>query len=152
MQLHLVLITGEVVYNKVMDLELKLEKGYQLLDRTATGETARTRRKRILRFLYNERYLTRKGLILRLGMVPGAYSTRWDISEDGNCHCQCWACNYNHVRDQYPYFTWYISIFGPEKLEKLRRKFKGVKKYKTWQLIELYDHLERVTKSVRCAI
>ena len=78
MQLHLVLITGEVVYNKVMDLELKLEKGYQLLDRTATGEAARTRRKRILRFLYNERNLTRKGLISRLGMVPGAYSTRWD--------------------------------------------------------------------------
>jgi len=38
-----------------------------------------------------------------------AYNTRWDIAEDGNVHTQCWGCNYSHVRDQYPYFNWYIE-------------------------------------------
>ena len=73
MQLHLVLRTGEVGYNKVMEIGLKLEKGYQLLDRTAKGEATRTRRKRILRFLYNERYLTRIGISSRLEMFDGVY-------------------------------------------------------------------------------
>ena len=43
-----------------------LEKAYQLLNKTSGGETARTRRKHLLRFLYNERSLTRKGLVWRL--------------------------------------------------------------------------------------
>lgn len=46
--------------------------------------------------------------------------TRWDIQEDGNCHPQCWPCNYRHVRDQYPYFQWYIRTFGLDKFDELR--------------------------------
>ena len=33
-----------------------------------------------------------------------SYSTRWDISKDGNCHCQCWGCNFKHSKDNYDYF------------------------------------------------
>jgi len=54
-----------------MDSGSKLEKAFQLPGKTTRVEAARTRRKRILRFLYNERYLTRKGLSSRLEMALG---------------------------------------------------------------------------------
>lgn len=47
-------------------------------------------------------------------------ATRWDIAEDGNCHCQCWECNKRHVTDKKPYWEWYKRRFGPAKLEELR--------------------------------
>ncbi len=43
-------------------------------------KTAKTRRNRILRFIYHERYLTRKGISSRLEMVSGAYSSWWDTT------------------------------------------------------------------------
>jgi len=70
-----------------------------------------------------------------------AYNTRWDITDNGNVHCQCWSCNYRHVRDQYPYFKWYQDRFGMKKFDKLRRRFKTIKKYKTYELVELYEEL-----------
>ena len=78
MQLHLVSRTGEVVYN--IDMNPKLEPAYQLLDKTSGGDAVKMRRKLLLRFLYNERYLTRRGLSCRLELVPGAYCTSWDLS------------------------------------------------------------------------
>jgi len=59
---------------------MDLEKAYQLLDKSPSGETARMRRRLLLKFLYNERYLTRKGLSCRLELVTGAYCTNWDKS------------------------------------------------------------------------
>lgn len=50
---------------------MNLEEAYQLLDKSPGGETARIRRRRLLKFLYNERYLTRKGLDWRLEGVLG---------------------------------------------------------------------------------
>lgn len=49
----------------------KLGPAYQLLERNDRGNGAKTRRKRTLTFLYHERYLTRKGLSLRLEMALG---------------------------------------------------------------------------------
>lgn len=74
----------------------------------------------------------------------GAHSTRWDIHPEGNVHCQCWPCNFRHVRDQYPYFDWYIKKFGQEKFDELRRRFKSPRKigYKTFELEELYEELK----------
>lgn len=71
----------------------------------------------------------------------GSYSTRWDITEDGNCHTQCWGCNYKHVRDQYPYFNWYIKKFGQVKFDALRRRFKETRPYKDYELEEIYEEL-----------
>ena len=68
-----------------------------------------------------------------------AYNTRWDVLPDGNVHTQCWPCNFRHVRDQYPYFSWYIRKFGQDKFDELRRRFKTTKKYKTYELEELYE-------------
>lgn len=53
---------------------LKLGKALQYLGSTPGKEAARTRRKRTLKFLYHERYLTRKGLSWRLQSVLGTSS------------------------------------------------------------------------------
>ena len=59
---------------------MNLEEAYQLLDKSPGGETARMRRRRLLKFLYNERYLTRKGLVWRLERTLGAECSWWDKS------------------------------------------------------------------------
>jgi len=64
-------------------------------------------------------------------------NTRWDLTEAGNVHTQCWGCNYRHIRDQYPYFTWYIEKFGLDQFNSLRRVFKTVIKLKDAELKEL---------------
>jgi len=64
-------------------------------------------------------------------------STRWDISDDGNCHTQCWPCNFKHVRDQYPYFNWYIKKFGDDKFQALRLKHDQIVKISTSELNDL---------------
>ena len=61
-----------------MDVCLKLEKAFQYLDKIPGKEAARKRRKRTLRFLYHERYLTRKGLAWRLQGALGL-SPKWLI-------------------------------------------------------------------------
>jgi hypothetical protein len=74
-----------------------------------------------------------------------AHSTRWDISEQGNCWCQCWGCNYRHEFDPYPYFTWYEKKFGKEALEELHQKFKTPHKYKDFELQEMLDNIKSMT-------
>lgn len=88
-----------------------------------------------------EKKPTPRGSIKTNGHVfsRNSRNTRWDISPDGNCHCQCWACNYRHVTDQYPYFEWYKKKFGQEKFDELRARSK--KSYK-WTIQELKDYLE----------
>ena len=71
-----------------------------------------------------------------------AYSTRWDITNDGNVHTQCWPCNFRHTRDQYPYFKWYRAKFGDDAFDGLRYRFKAIAKYKTFELEELYERLK----------
>ena len=73
-----------------------------------------------------------------------SYSTRWDISEDGNCHTQCWGCNYRHEYDPYPYTNWFIEKFGKERWDEVHRDFKGSKRYSNSQLQELYDEIKEL--------
>ena len=73
-----------------------------------------------------------------------SYSTRWDTADDGNCHTQCWGCNYNHGRDQWPYFAWYIGRFGMDRFEQLRREHKAPIKYTTPQLIEMLEEINEL--------
>lgn len=68
-----------------------------------------------------------------------AYSTRWDITDDGNCHCQCWDCNYRHEYDPYPYMSWYIKKFGQEKLDELHKRFNTPVKYHSRELLEMIE-------------
>ena len=70
-----------------------------------------------------------------------SYSTRWDISKDGNCHTQCWGCNFKHSKDNYDYFKWYVDKFSKDKFENLRFRYKETKKYTTIELEELYEEL-----------
>jgi hypothetical protein len=71
-----------------------------------------------------------------------AYSTRWDITEDGNCHAQCWPCNYRHEHDSYPFNNWYIMKFGKDKWDELHRRYSTPQKYKDFELIELIEHIK----------
>ena len=71
-----------------------------------------------------------------------SYSSRWDITEDGNCHCQCWGCNFSHEHDSYPFTNWYIKKFSYDKWEELHRRYKKPKKYTTPQLEDLYVEIK----------
>lgn len=71
-----------------------------------------------------------------------AYSTRWDTSEDGNCHCQCWSCNFRHEHDAYPYNNWYIIKFGKDKWDELHLRYATPKKYKDFELIDLLNDVK----------
>ncbi len=70
-----------------------------------------------------------------------AYSTRWDLMPRGNVHTQCWPCNYRHVRDQYPYFQWYINQFGQIAFESLRERFHTIVKLKDADLEKLLEDI-----------
>ena len=71
-----------------------------------------------------------------------SHSTRWDYSIDGNCHTQCWGCNYKHGWDTYPYTNWYLESFGKDSLDKLHFRFRSVKKYKNFELAELLETIK----------
>jgi len=70
------------------------------------------------------------------------YITRWDLMEDGNCHCQCWPCNYRHEFDTYPFHTWYRNRFGDEKFAELYKRYRTIKKFKDFELEELIGEVE----------
>lgn len=70
------------------------------------------------------------------------YATRWDITDDGNCHCQCWGCNYKHSYDNYEYYKWYQDKFGEDRFEELRGEYIQTKKYSNYELEELYDKIK----------
>jgi Skp family chaperone for outer membrane proteins len=74
-------------------------------------------------------------------------ATRWDVAPDGNCHCQCWSCNFRHIRDQYDYFNWYIEKFGKKKFDALRKRHKQTIKMKTKDLEQLYAKLKSIRGS-----
>ena len=77
-----------------------------------------------------------------------AFSTRWEITPGGNVHAQCWPCNRKHVFDSYLYFDWYVKKFGQKAFDKLRRRFKTVAKYKTFELEEIYERLKAFRKTI----
>ena len=70
------------------------------------------------------------------------YSTRWDISEDGNCHTQCWSDNYKHSFDNFDYYKWYREKFGEDRFEELRGEYIKSRKYSNVELEELYEQIK----------
>lgn len=69
-----------------------------------------------------------------------AYSTRWDLE---NVWTQCWGCNYRHEFDPYPFQRWFAAKFGQKKLDELWGRFHTPRKFKTHELIELYEKFKR---------
>ena len=68
-----------------------------------------------------------------------AYSTRWDLN---NVFCQCQSCNFKHEMDPYPLTNYYIKNFGRKMYDYLHRQYVTPKKFKDFQLEELYHQLE----------
>src|SRR3990167_6308421 len=66
------------------------------------------------------------------------YATRWDLT---NVWTQCSSHNLLHERDQWPFFSWFQSEFGPEKFEELRAKHYQLTHYKSSDLLALLDQL-----------
>jgi hypothetical protein len=69
---------------------------------------------------------------------------RWDVRPDGNCHTQCWAHNYGHVHNTYPYYHWYIEKFGQKRWDELYSEWERTSNFKVWELVELYKELENI--------
>ena len=65
-----------------------------------------------------------------------AHSTRWDYLPDGNCHCQCHACNMRHEEDAKPFTDWYIGKFGQAAYDALLARHNRVRR---WSVGELED-------------
>jgi hypothetical protein len=98
----------------------------------------------------SENHPTPRGSILTNGHVFSRrnHSVRWDIRPDGDCHTQCWACNYRHVRDQYPYFKWYIAKFGQERFDILRSEARTIKKWTISEMREYYVYMVELYKKM----
>lgn len=79
------------------------------------------------------------------------YATRFDVSEDGNCHVQCWGCNKAHQRNKDPYTFAFVRLFGGEAHAKVRdRAFSG-EKFTTLQLRELLDSNRALLRTMKKA-
>lgn len=68
-----------------------------------------------------------------------AYSTRWDLD---NVFCQCIPCNFRHESDPYPLMNYAEMILGKEGVEELHRKYVTPRKFKDFELEELYNKLK----------
>jgi hypothetical protein len=69
-------------------------------------------------------------------------NTKWDVTPDGNCHCQCWSCNFKHTIDTVPYYRWYQQKFGMKKFDELYKRWIQVKPMKMWELMALWAELK----------
>jgi hypothetical protein len=67
-----------------------------------------------------------------------AYSTRWDLDLEGNCHANCAPCNIRHEYDPYMFNEWYIRKFGKGRWDDLHRRHKKTFIIKNHELEELY--------------
>lgn len=67
---------------------------------------------------------------------------RWDVTPEGNCHTQCWPCNYRHVHNTYPYYNWYMNTFGKDKFDKLYQMWERTSNYKEWELVEMFERIK----------
>ena len=70
-------------------------------------------------------------------------NTRWDITKDGNCHINCWGCNYKHMYNTYPYNNWYIKKFGQKKFDDLYQRWNTTCIKKDYELEELKETLAK---------
>ncbi|MGE0126652.1 MAG: recombination protein NinG [Blastocatellales bacterium] len=67
------------------------------------------------------------------------FTTRWHIGKAGNCHTQCWSCNFKHTHDTVPYFNWYINKFGKAKFDALYREWNQGSRVSDKQMKEMIE-------------
>ena len=70
-----------------------------------------------------------------------AYSTRWDLT---NVFAQCLSCNLRHEYDPYPLTNYYLLKFGKLAYDKLHFQYVHPVKFKTYQIQELLNELEKI--------
>lgn len=70
------------------------------------------------------------------------FSTRWDITIDGNNHAQCWGHNLADVDDHKPYRNWYKRKFGEAKFKELERRYWKHKYWSYKEKKELYQFIK----------
>lgn len=79
------------------------------------------------------------------------YSTRFDVTPDGNCQVQCWGCNKRHQHDKDPYTFAFVRRFGGEAHARVRdRAFNGEKPTKL-ELRETLDSNRALLRQMRKA-
>ena len=76
-------------------------------------------------------------------------ATRFDISEDGNCHAQSWASNFRHTFDTHPYYRWYIQKFGLDAFDALHARWAKGKKISTPELREMIVEYQAKLESLQ---
>ena len=76
------------------------------------------------------------------------FRLRWDTRNDGNCHTQCWPCNYLHETEPHHYTNWYITTYGLEKYKNLIEESKIITHYKDKDLEELLLNKKKELKEL----
>lgn len=79
-----------------------------------------------------------------------AYSTRWELGKNivgylwpSNCYAQCLSCNLRHEYDPYPMMSKVIGTYGQKLVDDLHREYVTPRKFKTYELVELYEKLSK---------
>lgn len=75
----------------------------------------------------------------------GATRLRWDVR---NVFAQCWAHNYAHVRDQYPYIQWFINSFGQDMLDDLERERHIPAKFTNQELKDMLQDFKEANEKI----
>jgi hypothetical protein len=73
-----------------------------------------------------------------------AYSTRWDLD---NIFCQCIPCNFRHESNPFPLMEYARIKLGEQGVEDLHYKYVTPHKFKTFELEELYNSLEKIKET-----
>jgi hypothetical protein len=62
-----------------------------------------------------------------------AYSTRWD---EANCYAQCASCNLKHEHNAWPFYRWFIGIYGQKAFDDLHELYGKPRKYADSELLD----------------
>jgi len=77
------------------------------------------------------------------------YIIRWDIREDGNCHCQCKNCNGLHETEPHHFTNWYIKTFGMKSYDELIEESKQETHYKDYDLEAMLEERKDILKEMK---
>lgn len=80
--------------------------------------------------------------------VRSRFKTRWDISEDGNCHPMSRRAHNDHHNGSGNYKAWYIRKFGEDRYYALMRLSNLIYNPTQSELGELLDKLELIKKGM----
>jgi len=79
------------------------------------------------------------------------HATRFDVTEDGNCHTQCWPCNKRHQSNKDPYTFAFVRRFGSEALARVRDRALSGEKFTKDELRRMLDSNRELLRMMRKA-